>query len=142
MKIIKKIVCLLLICLITGCSENKANINIEIFTLETCGSCQAFKQNAVPILKEEFNNQINITYYDLDLKQDNEYYQEITSKLIDFDEVYAFKTPLIVVNEEFALLGYNKGEENELILDIQRMLKGEELGDTLSQGRWLFNKEE
>lgn len=142
MKIIKKLICLLLIVVLTGCTSTQPKIFVEVFTLETCGGCQAFKQYAVPALEDEFKSEINIKYYDLDFKQDNEYYQDTISKLIDFNDVYAFKTPLIVVNQEFALLGYNRGEETELILDIQRMLKKEPLGDTLSQGRWLLNKEE
>ncbi len=138
MKKIKGLICSILMVFLFGCQQSTQTIkvNLEVFTLDTCKGCQAFKKYAQPALEKEFKDEMKITYYDLD--KNEQYYKELTSKLIDFDEVYAGKTPLLVVNQKFAVLAYNQGEETELVADIHRLLNNEALGEQLSQGRWLF----
>ncbi len=135
-----------IVCLInlTGCSSSPKNkedtIHMTVFVLETCSNCKAFKEYAIPALEKEFGNQIEITLKDLDEEENGKLYDDITSQLEGYDNVYSRLVPFIVVEDYFAVLAYNKGEEVELIKDIKAARNNEPLGEALSNGRWLFKK--
>ncbi len=135
-----------LCCLVSlsGCTsapvENEEKINITVFTVSTCSNCKAFKEYAIPALENEFGDQLVLTLKDLDDDENGALYDEITSQLVDYDTVYSRMVPFIVVEDYFAVLAYNKGEETALISDIKAARDGKPLGDTLSNGRWLFKE--
>ena len=79
----------------------------------------------------------------MDNDSDQAVYQEIVDQLIDFDQEYYGETPLVVVDESFAVLGYNGSKEDqELIKEIKRALNNEPLGSYYSMGRYQFKKGE
>lgn len=146
-KIIKKIICLSLIFIITGCTKSNQQttqypfFTIQLFYLDDCGSCNAFKNNALPAIREAFNNNFNIEYYNLDLEENEQRYIQITEQLENYDEEYMLNTPFIVVDNKFAVVGYSKNEKTELIKEIKRALNNEPLGDYYKIGRYTFKGE-
>ena len=106
-----------------------------LVSLSGCTSAPA--ENA---LENEFGDQLVLTLKDLDDDENGALYDEITSQLVDYDTVYSRMVPFIVVEDYFAVLAYNKGEETALISDIKAARDGKPLGDTLSNGRWLFKE--
>lgn len=133
-------------CLISlsGCTstkqKNEEKINMTVFTVSTCSNCKAFKEYAIPALENEFGDQLVLTIKDLDEDENGALYDQITGQLADYDTVYSRMVPFIVVEGYFAVLAYNKGEETALISDIKAARDGKPLGDTLSNGRWLFKE--
>lgn len=109
-----------------------------VFYLETCGHCQAFKENAIPLLEKTFDDAINIEYYDMDNDASQEIYHNLCQQLYFYDEEFLDEVPFFVMKDEFALLGYSEGEEKELVKDIKRALDNQPLGERLSGYRWEF----
>lgn len=138
----RKIILLIVLTLITGCVFTPKTVyqkfTVDYFYLDSCGLCTAFKNNSIPLLEKEFGDSITINYYNMDDKSSVEYYLEICRKLYIYDFEYLNDVPFIVVNGYFALLGYSKGEEKELVKDIKRALKNEQLGKKLEDYRWVF----
>lgn len=138
------VICLCCLISLSGCTssrtKNEDKIKITVFTVNTCNNCKAFKEYAVPALEKEFKDQLVLTIRDLDEDNNGDLYDEITSQLIDYDTTYSRMVPFIVVEDYFAVLAYNRGEETALISDIKAAIDGKPFGDTLSNGRWLFKK--
>lgn len=128
-----------------GCSKKETypRFTLKLFYYDTCSSCKAFKNSALPALREAFNNEFDIAYYNLDDEDSQAVYKEITDQLIDFEQEYYGETPFVVIDESFAILGYNGSKENEeLIKEIKRALKNEPLGNYYKIGRYQFKKGE
>lgn len=141
---IKKIVCLIMIMVLVGCQSTAKSdnlINIDVFVLDTCSNCQAFKEYGIPALEKEFADKVKITLYNLDEIEHENYYNEVIKKLDGFNEAYSKRVPFIVVQDYFAVLAYNRGEEVYLINDIKSAINGDNLGEELALGRWIFKGE-
>lgn len=144
-KLFKKLLCLSLVFILIGCSS-KTNkdypfFTMELFYLEDCSSCNAFKNNALPKIRKAFNNNFEIKYYNLDFEENEQKYDEIIDQLENFDDEYYLSTPFIVINRDFAIVGYSANEETELIKEIKRALNNEKLGDYYKIGRFTFKGE-
>ena len=139
---LKKGFLIFLVLMIVGCSLTRKKIypdfTVKFFYKDGCGYCEAFKEYALPTLEKEFKDAMKIEYYNLDEEESLVIYNNICDQLYFFYEEYRGDTPLFVMDNKFALLGYSAGEEKELIRDIQRALNNEELGNELSLYRWEF----
>lgn len=144
-KILKILLSFLLVFSLCACQSKKEypSFTLKLFYYDTCSRCKAFKESAIPALREEFNNQFEIEYYNLDNDDAKSVYDDIINQLDDFEKEYYGETPLVVLNQDWAILGYNGSEENEeLIKEIKRTLDGEPLGDYYAIGRYLFKQGE
>lgn len=126
-----------------GCTPMKRieldkQVTLSFFFIETCSECQSFKKNVIPLLKETFQEDMVIKQYDLDDPQTQSKYDTIIDSLDEFDEELYGMGPFIVLEDYFALLGYTPGDEDYLIDDIQRAVKGEELSYELEGFRFVF----
>ncbi len=139
MKYIKILLVFALMLCLPACKSEQETIHIYMFYLDTCAHCSAFKKIAVPALEEEFGDDLEITYYDMDDEENDDVYDSFTDKLIGYHETTR-SVPFIVVDGYFALLMYNEGEETLLISDIKAAMNGEEMSDYLSTGRWEFKE--
>ena len=139
---VKKLI-LLFICAfcLLGCNKKEIypDFTIKLFYLDTCGHCEAFKQQAVPALQKKFKDAIHIEYYNMDEDESKELYHNLCDELYFYDQEDLDDVPFIVMDDHFALLGYSTGEEKELMKDIERALKNEPLGEKLAAYRWEFN---
>jgi hypothetical protein len=151
MKKTKLVVLALVMFMLVGCNlldrkENEPRNNtyeetyqLSFFYIETCPRCQAFEKEALPLIEEEFGNNMEITKYDIDDFASKEPYDTIVAQLVDFgnDDEYG-SVPLVVLDGYFAKLGYADNDGEELVNDFIRAVKGKPLGDTLSNDRYLF----
>ena len=140
----KRILCLLsLLLFCVGCQSTQSitlnqTVTLSFFYIESCSQCQAFKKQAIPKLEETFQERLIIHQYDLDDEKTQPIYDQVIDSLVDFDEEYYGNGPFIVVEGYFALLGYNAGDEDALIQDIQQATQGKELGYELEGFRFLY----
>lgn len=133
------LIILLTLCLYACSSNNKEplrqlekEVNLSFFYIDTCSECKEFKEKAIPYLKEQFQDQLNIKLYNLDDKGIEDIYDPIIDSLEYFDEEYYGMGPFIVVEDYFALLGYTTGDETYLADDIEKAVLNEELSLELS----------
>lgn len=145
-KIMKLLLALFIFITMSGCQSQKKDypeFTLKLFYYDTCSACNAFKQNALPQLREEFKESMIVEYYNLDLEEGQTAYLDIIDQLEDFDQEYLYQTPLVVLDQKWAILGYNGASETEeLIKEIQRSLNNEPLGDYYTMGRYLFKQGE
>lgn len=144
----KKIICLMLslfiVLSITGCTPKKEyeHFTLKFYYYDSCGTCTSFKNNAIPALREEFDNNFTIEYYNLDLDSSVVDYQNTINKLVDFEYEHFLETPMIVLNNSWALIGYNGTSENkEIINEIKRSLDGMPLGSYFTMGLYIFKED-
>lgn len=138
----KIFLCIMLLFIVSGCHKTTTQeypfFTIKLFYLDECSSCNSFKNNGLPKIREAFNNNFEIDYYNLDIEENEVIYKQIVEQLETFDDEYYLNTPFIVINDQFAVVGYSKGEETELIKEIKRALNNEALGDYYTIGRYQF----
>ncbi len=142
-KSMKKLLILLLTILCVGCSQTpKIQLNkpitLDYFYLQSCGGCKAFEKTAVKKLESTFGDQITINTYDLDNETSSKIYDVYVDQLEDFDQVFYGQGPFIVVEDYFAVIGYNSGEVDDLISDIVNITNDQPLSETLKLRRYLF----
>lgn len=135
------LLCLLLFCV--GCQSTKQvqlnkEVTLSFFYVESCSQCKAFKKEAIPTLEKTFGDQLTIHQYDLDDPATAPIYDKVIQSLDYFDQEYYGNGPFIVLDGYFALLGYNAGDEEYLIQDINLATSGKELGYELEGFRFLF----
>lgn len=143
----KKLFIIVLTLLLCACSNKEKepvrhlqkDVQLSFFYIDTCSECKEFKEKAIPYLKEQFANQIQINLYNLDDVGVEDVYDPIIDKLEYFDEEYYGMGPFIVVEDYFALLGYTTGDELYLADDIEKAVSNEELSLELSN-RMEFKK--
>ncbi|WP_041139118.1 hypothetical protein [Beduini massiliensis] len=139
------ILCAFLVLISVGCTHKQTypRFTLKLFYYDSCSRCTAFKNSALPAIRAAFDNNFDIEYYNLDDDNGQAVYQDIVDQLIDFDQEYYGETPLVVIDEAFAILGYNGSKEDqELIKEIKRALNNEPLGNYYSMGRYQFKKGE
>lgn len=143
----KKIITIFLTIILMGCSTQPniqvdEPVNITFFYVETCSQCKAFKENGIPALENAFGDQLILTLYnfdDLD-EEGSKRYDDIVDQLVDFDDEMYGMAPFISVDGYFVLLGYVPGDEDYLIGDIQKAMRGEKLSDELEGQRFCYEK--
>lgn len=143
-KMIKTLLALSLVLLLVGCKKTQVQpFTLQLFYYDTCSRCNAFKESALPDLRHEFGEALTIEYYNLDSEEGLNKYNEVIQNLDQFDQEYYKETPLIVIDQHFAVVGYNGQKENEeLIKEIKRSLNNEPLGDYFTMGRYKFKQGE
>lgn len=163
----KKWFCLLLSCfLLAACATTKNPVDIvestDPFTIQffystTCPHCKQLKENLLPKIEEEFQNQVTIEMYDIDDEASIDLYdsyiglynQETESWVLEGslagvdEEIAAYNRyiPFVVVGDYYAFMGYTEELLDDYIQDIHLALQGQSLArGEVSKGRWLFKQ--
>lgn len=142
----KKILFLLIFVVLVGCSSSHKQIQLNqsmtltFFYVNDCSQCKAFKNEAIPLLEKTFGDQLTINQYDLDEENTEKVYDQVIDSLGDFDEEYYGNGPFIVLDGYFALLGYEGGDEDYLIKDIESATLNKELSYELEGRRFHYIK--
>lgn len=163
----KKWFCLLLSCfLLAACATTKNQVDIvestDPFTIQffystTCPHCKQLKENLLPKIEEEFQNQVTIEMYDIDDEASIDLYdsyiglynQETESWILEGslagvdEEIAAYNRyiPFVVVGDYYAFMGYTEELLDDYIQDIHLALQGQSLArGEVSKGRWLFKQ--
>ena len=155
---------LLIISILCACTPKKIEEPKEPFTVtyfyaKSCAVCKKLKESFIPKLTEEFGDQITIVAYDIDdegivdlydsyigLYDSEKEIWDLEGKLEGVSEQiasYERLVPLVVVDDDYAFLGYTNDLINAYIQDMHLMLKGRKLatGD-VSNDRWYFKESE
>ena len=142
----KKILCLILLFVLSGCSKEPTKYDqqfqLYFYYIEGCSLCDAFKEEGIPLIEDEFGSAITITSYDLDDSDTKTHYDQILSQLDveQFDTDYYGIAPFIVFDEYFAKLGVFPGEYELFVEDMIAAINDEELSEDLSMDRVPFIK--
>lgn len=126
----KKII-LVFLMLLTACSP-KPQYYLYIYHSKTCPVCQSFIHHVVPELEEEYGNQMKITYYDIDEEASIEAYAKTCSLLKEYyvdDD--SGSVPFIVLDGYFAKVGYEIGDQEEIIQLIHDAIGGKEISSEI-----------
>lgn len=147
MKKIKVIICTLLLAFgVVGCAEKVERGNtydekfhLIYFYIESCKNCQAFEDNVLPLIEEEFGDSLEVTKYSLDKVATKLPYDEVLANIEGFnaEEDYA-SGPFVVLEGYFALLGVPEDEGEEVLDDFIRAATGKSLGSRLEANRYLY----
>lgn len=129
--------CMIIICLMMmmmGCQASKPTV--DIYTLETCRSCQMVKESLGPKLIDE-GYQVN--YMDVDEHLDD--YHRVLDQLDNVDvSMYDYPmTPLIVYPSYFAFTGYDPSMD-ETIIQMMDSVNNDRPYQPLVGGFWTFIK--
>lgn len=130
----KILLCLVMLVLIVGCKEKhewKDNYQLTYFYLEDCSNCKHFRDNVIPVIKEEFNNHMEIKAYNMDEEDNFEEmkttYENHLDQIIDFDDEYYGYGPMVFLEGYIAILG--AGNEDDYVEHLIRAIEGNELNE-------------
>lgn len=126
----KKILCVLML-LLAGC-QKQPQYYLYLYYAKTCPACRSFIQHVIPELEEEFGNRMQITKMDIDEEASIDAYAKTCSLLKDYyvnDD--SGSVPFIVLDGYFAKVGYDIGEDQQMIQAIHDAIDGQELSQDL-----------
>ncbi|MCI9094120.1 MAG: hypothetical protein HFF36_10125 [Coprobacillus sp.] len=126
----KKIL-LILLFFIGACSP-KPQYYLYVYYAKTCPVCKSFMNHVIPRLEEMYESQMEIIYYDIDEEKAIEAYAKTCSLLqnyyVDDD---SGSVPFIVLDGYFAKIGYEIGNQEEMIKLIDNMITGKEIPENI-----------
>ena len=139
----KKLILLFICATLFSCTNTKTialnqTVILDYFYVESCGDCKAFKKKTIPTLQKTFGDKIEIEEYNLDDEDVQPLYDAIIGSLDNFDEALYGQGPFIVVEDYFAIIGFETSETDILIQDIVSATKDQPLSDELSIRRYLY----
>ena len=126
---LKKILLILIIILSTGCTSHKKNhtkvvkkIEIFYFYIEDCQSCYMTNKYCINVLKKDYSECITLKKYNLDDESIKNIYDEEISHLDkDVKNNHYGEAPLIIVKDNYALLGLGSDYFNDFVDDIYNL---------------------
>ena len=146
------LLCIFILLSGTGCAKQEMKkFDFIMFYADWCGICEASKKNFIPLLEEEFKDQINIIYYDIDTDEGNEMYQyyvgyidenqnEIDGLLKDVD--YEFKElpqfPLFIVDGKYGFFNWIIRYNENFVEDIKKALNNEKIDTSIYDVIYFF----
>lgn len=126
----KKILCVLML-LLAGC-QKQPQYYLYLYYAKTCPACRSFIQHVIPELEEEFGNRMQITKMDIDEEASIDAYAKTCSLLKDYYvNDHSGSVPFIVLDGYFAKVGYDIGEDQQMIQAIHDAIDGQELSQDL-----------
>ncbi|WP_028043158.1 hypothetical protein [Candidatus Stoquefichus massiliensis] len=127
----KKILCVLIL-LLSGC-QSRPQYYLYVYFAKTCPVCQSFIKHVVPLLEEEYGNQMIIIEMDIDEEKSLDAYAKTCSLLEDYVfEGDAGSVPFIVLDGYFAKIGYDIGESQQMVDAVHDAIEGRELSSDIT----------
>ncbi len=122
-----KKLCLAFLMFLTACHA-RPHYYLYVFYAKTCPVCQSFIQVVIPQLQDEYKESMNVTLLDIDIEENRDRYAKICSLL---DSYYvndqSGSVPFIVLDGYFAKVGYEIGEDQEIIKFIHQMIHQQDI---------------
>lgn len=126
----KKIL-LILSLLLVGC-QRQPQYYLYVYYAKTCPVCRSFINVVIPELEEKYGSQMMITKLDIDKEESIEAYAKTCSLLEGYKVTDdSGSVPFIVLDGYFAKVGYDIGEDDEILQAIDDAIKGKELSSNL-----------
>lgn len=118
---------LLILCLLVGCQKTP-QYTLYLYYAKTCPICQSFINEVIPEIKEEYGNQIEIIYYDIDEEESMDAYAKTCSLLENYSiNDQSGNIPFIVLDGYFAKIGYNTDQKEEILQVIRENIQHQEI---------------
>ena len=118
---------LVLFLLLSGC-QTKPQYYLYVYYAQTCPHCRSFIQVVIPELEKQYGPKMKITTLDIDEESSIESYAKTCSLLEDYVvNEQSGSVPFIVLDGYFALVGYQMGEDQQMLEMIQQAIAGEAL---------------
>jgi len=163
-----KILCCLIV--LSGCTrvpqnnviESTEPFIVELFYAQTCPNCKMLKDQFLPRLLEEFENQVTIIEYDIDLKESQDLYYQYIGLYDHETQTYTIESqlknvpknalcnddmtkcdityiPFVVIGDMYAFMGYSPELLEDYVQDVHLALQGQPLTTGQAKiGRWEF----
>ncbi|MEG0592270.1 MAG: hypothetical protein RR512_03095 [Coprobacillus sp.] len=126
-----KKVLLIFMLLLSGCSS-KPQYYLYLYYAKTCPVCHSFIENVIPVLEDEYGNQMKIVKYDIDEESSLDAYARTCSLLEDYYvNESSGNVPFIVLDGYFAKVGYDLENEDMITQAIHDAIAGKELSNDL-----------
>lgn len=123
---------LLIFCLFLTACTHTSQYYFYIYYAKTCPVCKSFINHVIPSLEEEYGNQMEIIYYDIDEEASIEAYAKTCSLLQDYTVTDdSGSVPFFVLDGYFAKVGYEIGEQEETLQMIRDAIEGKTLSDDI-----------
>jgi len=124
---------LLILCLLLTACTPKPQYYLYVYYAKTCPICKSFINNVIPELEEEYENQMEITLYDIDEEASMDAYARTCSLLEDYYyDSDSGSIPFIVLDGYIAKVGYDIGQKEEIIEMIHNAIEGKEISQDLN----------
>lgn len=135
---LSKIICVL--CLFIGCTT-RPQYYLYVYYAKTCPVCKSFINNVVPELEKKYGKTMKITYYDIDEETSIDAYAKTCSLLENYYlDDNSGSVPFIVLDGYFAKIGYEIGQQNEIIQAIDDAISHKTISSQLNDV-YYFKKE-
>lgn len=122
----KKILCVLIL-LLSGC-QSRPQYYLYVYFAKTCPVCQSFIKHVVPLLEEEYGNQMAIIEMDIDEEESIDAYAKTCSLLENYyPDAELISTPFIVLDGYFAKVGYDIGESQQMVDAVHDAIEDREI---------------
>lgn len=124
---------LLVLILLAGC-RHQPQYYLYVYYIETCPVCKSFIRVVIPQLEEEYGDDMAIQLMNIDEEDNIDAYARTCSLLEDYYvNDRSGNVPFIVLDGYFAKVGYDIGEDEEMIEAIHDAIAGEELSSDLGE---------
>lgn len=128
---------LILLLVLSGCTNQKKEPVLHIFYSKTCSDCLLLEEKFIPLLEG-----INVEVHDIDKIESVELYKDYLDTLVNIDKsLYDTPmTPFIYMDDGFGAVGYSV-IMNDVYLDlIQETIDNEEY-TIVPSGVWICEEE-
>lgn len=106
---------LVILLLLSGCTVSP-QYYLYVYYAQTCPHCQSFIKVVIPQLEDIYQDQMEIITMDIDQEESLDAYAKTCSLLEDYhvnDD--SGSVPFIVLDGYFALVGYQMGQDEDMI---------------------------
>lgn len=119
---------LLVLCFFFSACTPQPQYYLYLYYAKTCPVCQSFMNHVIPELEKEYGNKMKIIYYDIDEEASIDAYAKTCSLLKDYYvDDQSGSVPFIVLDGYFAKVGYEIGEQDEMIQLIHSAINGKQM---------------
>lgn len=126
----KKLI-LILSLLLCGC-QRQPQYYLYVYYAKTCPVCRSFINVVIPELEEKYGTHMTITKLNIDQEESIEAYAKTCSLLEEYEvNDDSGSVPFIVLDGYFAKVGYDIGEDEEMLQAIDDAIEGRELSSDL-----------
>lgn len=125
--------------LLVGCFPNQEKTKLHVFYAKTCQTCERLEKEFLPIVIED--QRLEVMLHDIDEKASQDLYQTLLNEFnISKDSSLweQMSVPFIVLDKQFASIGYNE-EMKELYLRLINDCLNDTMGtEEIASGIWLY----
>lgn len=122
---------MILLFLCVACQKEK--YHLDIYYAKTCPVCRSLMNTVIDEVKDKYEDEIKVTYHDIDEEASRDCYAKTCSLLEDYYLTEdSGEIPFLVFDGYFAKVGYNIVERDEILKLIDDVVQGQDISTELS----------